>query len=385
MCSINAFSLLLFVLVHVTSCCQDLDYHACVHAHTLKPTFCEDDALATSVCPKYCNKCPIACYSCNSTLEDYHQCKVVKICQAGERCMRRELNSIIDGHHEYELTCAKKSFCDDPWQGISMFGKRDISISCCAENLCNYPGYSPTPAQPTTTTSTTTTTQSTTTRTTTTPTPTTTTTKPTTHKPSTSHSCSGCCKDLMIAVDESGSMNEQLVKEFLINIISELTIGPSDTLVSLGLFLTSGRVIFDIGDHVNKSETIEAIKNIDFRAGHAEVNAGIHYLMRHATSAAGGDRPEYPNTMLIITDDGTSHVMISLENNLHHRGDVIAVELQPAYYHHLGSNSNAVFHLQSESQLTNIDHRIATLICQGVSGHSTFTSEPHNQGLHLIG
>ncbi|KAL4222284.1 hypothetical protein ACF0H5_018321 [Mactra antiquata] len=93
---------------------------------------------------KICDISAVECYHCDTTFTDYHKCNTTILCQEGEVCMKKELISFNDGHHEYELTCQDREVCDGGNDLIIPFGKRhvnarDISIKCCIDDLCNFP------------------------------------------------------------------------------------------------------------------------------------------------------------------------------------------------------------------------------------------------------
>ncbi|KAL4222286.1 collagen [Mactra antiquata] len=256
--------------------CDDVDTSACVLLQAQQADFCKNDVVARSICPRFCKMCPVECYHCDTTFTDYHKCNTTILCQEGEVCMRKELISFMDGHHEYELTCQDRRICDGGNDLTIPFGKRhvnarDISIKCCINDLCNYP-------EVTTTTSTTTATT-------------------TTKKPS-------CEKDIIFMVDVSRNrileQHDQQVKNLLTLVIGRLDIGPTDNLVAYYHFDNELDTQIDFRDINSKHELLSRIDDIDIDTGDSpNISIAIHEVFRHTISHYG-DRPGYPDVVVII-------------------------------------------------------------------------------------
>lgn len=170
-----------------------------------------------------------------------------------------------------------------------------------------------------------------------------------------------------MAVDESRSIDAGEVKNFLLNVVHRLPISSSETLVSLGMFSTYSRVIFDIGDHVTSTSTFDAVKNVQFHGGIGHVTEGMNYLVNHALTRTGGDRPNYPNIVLIITDDSDSNLPRAKEEELHSKADhVISIQLYPSHYHHLASSYSNQFSIHTEADFSQIYSGVLHSICKNV-------------------
>ncbi|XP_060573255.1 uncharacterized protein LOC132731148 isoform X2 [Ruditapes philippinarum] len=334
--------------------CKDIDPIACKLMAQQRPDLCADDTIAKTACPAYCKKCPVTCYHCNATVKDYHLCNTTMKCAEGEICMKKELKSALDGHHEYEMTCADKVTCDDPWSSLSAFGKRskdarDVSITCCSDDLCNYPETLTTKPEVFTTAIPTTTRP--------------TTTRPTTKTPT------GCVIDLVIVIDESTSVRryQSEVEQFLHDVVSPLPISDAEVHVSLGMFASSSRHIFDLDDLHSKDSVLRALTHLSLHGGSGDIDVGLKYVTHHALRSRAGDRPSAKNVVLILTDDGTHNrtLLTSLEHEVHKIADVISVEIGPLiHFGHLASDTHHQFHLNSPLSLSQISRQVSELICR---------------------
>ncbi|XP_045208518.2 uncharacterized protein LOC123560386 [Mercenaria mercenaria] len=331
------FVLSIIVFLSVSSVavqdCHDIDPAACQLMAKQRPDLCSDETIAKTACPQFCKQCPVTCYQCNATVNDYHLCNTKMACREGQMCMRKELKSAIDGHHEYEMTCAEKQACDNPWSGLSAFGKRDIaprdvSVTCCSDDLCNYP-------EPLTTT-----TQSTVT---------------------------GCIRDLVLIVDESTSVKRYHsdINRFLHDVVAPLPVNDAEVHVSLGFFTTASRPIFDLDDLHSKSAVLQALGSQTIQGGHGDINEGLKYVVNHALTPAAGDRTSAKNVVIIITDDGSDNkaLLTPLEHAVHSKADVISVVIGHVHLASLASDRHYAFHMPSASGLSKISKQVSDLIC----------------------
>ncbi|XP_045208892.2 uncharacterized protein LOC123560799 [Mercenaria mercenaria] len=332
-------SIIVFLSVSTVAAqdCHDIDPAACQMMANQRPDLCSDETIAKTACPQFCKKCPVTCYHCNATVKDYHLCNTTTACPEGQMCMRKELKSAIDGHHEYEMTCAEKQACDDPWSGLSAFGKRDmvsrdVSVTCCSDDLCNYPEPPTTPG--------TTTTRST---------------------------FTGCIRDLVLIVDESTSVKRyhSEINRFLHDVVAPLPVNDAEVHVSLGLFATASRTIFDLDDLHSKSAVLHALGSQTLHGGTGDVDEGLKYAVNHALTPAAGDRPSAKNVVIIITDDGTKNraLLTSLEHAVHSKADVISIEIGSVLFAHLASDTHNAFHLLLPTSLSQIAKKVSDLVC----------------------
>jgi len=173
---------------------------------------------------------------------------------------------------------------------------------------------------------------------------------------------------VIFVIDESTSLNrhESDVTGFLYDVVRKLPVSNDGTHVSVGLFSTQSREIFDLDEHTDKTSLLRAINNIDLQGGGGEINAGLSYAVNDAMTKAAGDRPEAPNVVIVMTDDGTrsSSTLRSLEDQLQQMSDnVIAVEIGHVTFNHLSTDSRHEFHLRDTHSLDSIINSVSGLIC----------------------
>ncbi|XP_060561055.1 uncharacterized protein LOC132720848 [Ruditapes philippinarum] len=323
------FSICALVCAITVFGCNDIDTSACEQMFKQRPNFCSDQTIAKTACPAFCKLCPIECYHCNGTVLDTDHCKTVKTCPEGFVCMRKELKSIYDGHHEYELTCADKQECDHPLSA-GVFGKRhvkprDLTVTCCMEDRCNHLA-------------------------------------PQTPKP-----ISHCVKDLVLVVDDTSRIQpfENAVHSFLQNVVSSLPISTTDIHVALGMFSNDFLPIFDFNDHPSKADTLHAISTQVFRGDQrGDTKEALNYIINHALTPTSGDRPNAQNVVLLITSHDTGHdrELLWKENQVHMAADVILVQFGHADFKYLASGNNHNFHLSSGYQISQIAQNVTNLI-----------------------
>jgi len=343
-CLVFALSL---VAVNCQQSCQDIDTSACVLLQKQQPDLCSNAAIAESACKRYCNLCLLECYQCTYSLADNTtDCNTTQVCQTGQVCMKKELNSIVDGHHEYEMTCESKATCDGTGLNINFVGKRDIhtrdvSVSCCTTDLCNAPVMPTTP--------------------------------PPTKPPTTVFTVQGCAKDMIIMVDESISMRriESTVMQFLKSLISSLNIGPSASLVSMATFADDVTDRWDLDTYTDKQALLNALGRVRFQGGSGDNTVAMSYLVNKATSPKNGDRVGVPDTVIFITDD-TSHrafqttLLASSLDRL--SNDIITIGIGAAAtsseIDKIATDAGHSFHLRGANALLGLAPKILALACQ---------------------
>ncbi|KAL4229310.1 Matrilin-4 [Mactra antiquata] len=268
-----SFVVLSVVTLGTSQQCDDINASACQLLAQSQPDYCSDFTAKTT-CPRFCKLCPVECYNCNATVLDYHECNTTILCGQGEICMKKELKSYIDGHHEYEMTCQTKQACDGGGLNIP-FGKRDIetrdiSITCCADDFCNYPELKPTVT-------------------------------------------AGCPKDIIFMVDESsGTIHKEYanIKAALQELASALKIGQGANLMSVYGFDTQIHSHFDLNDNLNQLSLLSAIQGIQFPRGsvlhRADTKEAVEFLINYATGTRAGDRPKVPDVIVMLSDSSTA-------------------------------------------------------------------------------
>jgi Mg-chelatase subunit ChlD len=164
----------------------------------------------------------------------------------------------------------------------------------------------------TTTTTTTTTTPTTTTSTTTTPT-TTTTPKPT--PPAITKTCSAG-SDIIFIVDASGSVgysNYQLMKEFLVSTILNFDLEGGKMRVGVVSFSSNAEPQFNLNRYSARLEMAEAIRKMPFSAGSANTADALRYVRQEMLTPGAGDRSDYPNVCVLLTDGASNDQKTTLD------------------------------------------------------------------------
>ncbi|KAL4217435.1 hypothetical protein ACF0H5_023885 [Mactra antiquata] len=121
--------------------CEDIDPVACQSMAQQNANMCQDPTLSRQICPKHCNKCPLVCYSGETSIDprtnviDFRQSNTIS-CNTGEICRLKPHGT---GIGSYIAECSDQQQCTH----------YDI---CCNSSLCNTPKALTTlPPPPTTT------------------------------------------------------------------------------------------------------------------------------------------------------------------------------------------------------------------------------------------
>ncbi|XP_052791073.1 macrophage mannose receptor 1-like isoform X2 [Mya arenaria] len=129
--------------------CEDLDTQACALLEKSKPDLCQDNLLSQSACKRYCNFCPLQCYSCDS-----FNCNTTAACYPGEKCLTHTTISTIDGQKDILTKCSSPEECDGRLASVVIgrrqIGKRNMAVTCCSYDLCNDPAATTGSIRPTT-------------------------------------------------------------------------------------------------------------------------------------------------------------------------------------------------------------------------------------------
>ena len=126
-------------------------------------------------------------------------------------------------------------------------------------------------------------------------------------------SCTDTFIDLVFVLDSSGSINDNtpdgapvenydLLLNFVVSIVDELEIGPTATRVGLVLFSDIGEMIFPLDAYSEKSDLIEAILETKYVGGNTNTSGGLLIMQNEAFTTAMGDRANYANVAIVITD-----------------------------------------------------------------------------------
>ena len=120
--------------------------------------------------------------------------------------------------------------------------------------------------------------------------------------------CVGSGIDLYFVMDRSGSvgsMNYQLMKQFVHDIVDEFNIGPDNTQVGVISYSSSALAEFYLNTYHDKSALLTAINNLVYTGGGTDTAEAIDLLRTQGFTAANGGRPlseAVPRVGVVITD-----------------------------------------------------------------------------------
>jgi hypothetical protein len=119
---------------------------------------------------------------------------------------------------------------------------------------------------------------------------------------------SGCQLDLVFVVDSSGSIqfasnaNWGIIKDFMVDIVSRLTIGTSDTQIGVVLFSNNAENVFYLNSFSNGGDVTNAIQQLPYLDGSTNTQAGILKMLSEQFVVSRGDRSGAQNVAIVITD-----------------------------------------------------------------------------------
>lgn len=256
--------------------------------------------------------------------------------------MRKELKSYLDGHHEYEMTCQDKQMCDGGSDLTIPFGKRDlesrdISITCCADDLCNFPGSTQT--------------------------------------------FTGCPRDVIFLVDGGSDVvmtQHSSVLNTILAVTHRLDIGMTDNLVALYTYDQTTHEKIRLQQYTDKSDMVSALQyqNLHGKIRGSDTHDAIQFLIDHVMTTKTGDRPSYPDAVVIITDSRHAqrvHLSVSEQRDLHRASDdVILVSVGRRYTGSLfgvtsgeteiATDRNHILHVPDLNAILNLVNSIVALI-----------------------
>ncbi|CAN0017630.1 unnamed protein product [Bubo scandiacus] len=112
--------------------------------------------------------------------------------------------------------------------------------------------------------------------------------------------------DVGFLVDESSSIgqsNFNKVKDFLFRIISYFPkIGPEGTQVAVAQYSEEPRAAFYFNQHRDRNSALKAIKGLHYAGGNTKTGRGIAYMLKELFQSSRGMRPDFPHTMVLVTD-----------------------------------------------------------------------------------
>lgn len=118
--------------------------------------------------------------------------------------------------------------------------------------------------------------------------------------------------DVAFLVDRTQSLhidNFRLLKGFLLELVDALDVGPNATHVGLILFAKTPKVVtnFDNSDYYSNQALRHRIESIPDKLGsRTYIDRALEAANEKLFTADGGDRPEFPNVLVLMTDGRTN-------------------------------------------------------------------------------
>jgi len=330
--------------------CDDIDTNSCITLKQARPDVCSDPAIYTSVCPRFCGKCPLSCFHCDDPVNTTDECTTTKMCAMDETCMIKSVRATSDGHQEFMMTCENKAVCDGSSFGFNVIGKRglsarDISVHCCNTDNCNKPVVPTTTLRPTSLTF-------------------------GTIPPSPL----SCVRDVAFVIDASGSVgsfNFDKMLGYVGAVIQHLVIGPSAVQTALMTFSSTPHKEWYFNEVTDMGDTLSRLKRVSYRSGSTKTDLAITFLRRELLSGTNGDRQAVPDDVIIITDGKSNSPQLTLQaaNGLHtDSNDVIAIGVGAGVsaqeLDHIATDHGHVINVRNFGSLMATLPKVLQLICQ---------------------
>ena len=107
-------------------------------------------------------------------------------------------------------------------------------------------------------------------------------------------------------IDSSGSIrrsNFENIRQFLVEFVQELTIGPNDNQIGIILFSSSASTVFNLSTFSNKVHVLAAINNMVYTGGGTATHLALQLLIAQGFTTGGGAR---------LSEDGISRLAVVL-------------------------------------------------------------------------
>jgi len=114
-----------------------------------------------------------------------------------------------------------------------------------------------------------------------------------------------CPTDIVFVMDESesiGSMNFDMMKLFLSQLVSRLDIDSGNTRVGLITYSSSIGDGFNLSDYSTVASVQSAILALTYSGGGTNTAGALEYVRTKMLTSAAGDRSNIPNVVVVLTD-----------------------------------------------------------------------------------
>ncbi|XP_060067325.1 collagen alpha-4(VI) chain-like [Ylistrum balloti] len=112
-------------------------------------------------------------------------------------------------------------------------------------------------------------------------------------------------KNIVFLLDSSnseGAANFEKQKDFVSTFANSLVIGPDDIQISVVTFESDVHNQFNLDTYENKTDLVDAIRNISFQAGNTLTDKALNYVRTVSFSNSSGDRENVDNILVVLTD-----------------------------------------------------------------------------------
>ena len=190
---------------------------------------------------------------------------------------------------------------------------------------------------------------------------------------------SNLIQDVVFVIDTSGSIGStrfQLIREFTVNITTELIRSSPRSAVGVILFSSTAYIRFSLQTYTSLSSLLSAINNLPYSDGSStDTDEALALLLSTAQNGLLGLRNDSLKVAIVITDGRSSDrsATLSAAAALHASNifDVYAVGVGGANLDELegiASNPNFVFFASSfnSTGLQQLQNRIIPELCEGI-------------------
>ncbi|XP_021367855.1 collagen alpha-3(VI) chain-like isoform X2 [Mizuhopecten yessoensis] len=111
--------------------------------------------------------------------------------------------------------------------------------------------------------------------------------------------------DIVFLLDSSnseGAANFEKQKDFVSTFANSLVIGPDDIQLSVVTFESSIHNQFNLDTYENKTDLLDAIKNVSFIAGNTLTEKALNFVRTVSFTNSSGDRENVDNILVVLTD-----------------------------------------------------------------------------------
>ncbi|XP_061170095.1 mucin-5AC-like [Saccostrea echinata] len=190
-------------------------------------------------------------------------------------------------------------------------------------------------------------------------------------------SCAKTPADILFVLDASTSIkitNFEKERNFVAGFVNDLDIGPNDVQVSVGTFSDNARGYFYLHTHQNKTDLLNAIRNIPYEYGQTHTHLAFQLAEQYIFTNFSGDRPSATNIVFVLTDgQSQNHTATFLgAQKLKDAGvKIYAIgiggHVQKSELQDIASDSGHVFMVDSFADLPSIHNLVQRTYCEGYS------------------